>query len=328
MSSPSAAASKLRRPDHGSGDRALKILGDILMKEGLDEAVRSAIAGAPAREVTLPGFDLFTQGARSPFEWCVPKPRDEEHLINVYEEYVDRKLGKVDRPDTVARRLYANRVTARAYFGERRAASDWYVPAAKLVAASQHFDCTVERRGLTLTAFVSGYTLMVSPRGCHSNLRGASEAAQVVATDIGGAELSVPEISTRHPLAAALVQVEAPDCALWAANTLVREEAFHRIDTTTLFKPTARQALSAAKRLNRVEAVRIATLEATEVAEGQAIQPLVALYQAMVPQLCSAQYFKKHFGDPWRHPDRVPQPATRRAWMARIESLAREATHV
>lgn len=325
MPRPSAASSK--RPDHHGGDRALRILGEILRSENLLERVQQAAESAPARQVRLPAFDLFSRGVRSPYEWCVPRPRDEETLLNVYEEYVDRELGIVPAPEKVAKRLYGHRATSIEYFGKSpRLPQHWYVPAVKLVAAAQHFDAEVTVRGRTVSTCLMGYTMMVSPRSYHSNIRRASLAAARVATDLWDEELKVPMLQTRHRLAVALVDVGANESALWAANTAIRAERIGSVDTMELFKDPVvlKRTLSAAERLSKEEAIRAATLEATEIATDHAT-PVPSLYEAMVPTLCTSLRFKALFGHPWQHPDRAPKPETRREWVARIEAVSTEA---
>lgn len=303
----------------------MKILGEHLKATELSGPVRAAMAAASARFLVLPGFDLFTLGARSPYEWCVPKPRDEEQLINVYEEFVDRDLGLVKAPERIAKRVFGSFQVSKAYFGPSpRAAAYWYTPAVKLLATAQHFGCEVQRNGRTLTTNLFGYTMMVSPMACHSNLRRASVVTKLPAVDIGPGELVVPSLRTKHKLAVALMDAGADDACLWAANTVIRAEMAGLVDTTDLFAPSRAQVLSAAELRLRIDSIRNAALEASEVAQGHQA-PISALYEAMVPTVCSAQRFKASFGDPWLHPDRSPRPDTRTSWVSRIEQLSTEA---
>lgn len=325
MSPPSAPFSK-RRPDHGYGDRALRILGEHLKACGQSDDVRSLLATAPAEEVRLPGFDLFTRGARSPYEWCVPRPRDEEQLLNTYEEYVDRDLGRIKSPERVAKQLYTDRRVARQYFGAApRHARYWYTPAAKIIAAAQHFDVVVSRsRNYGLSTNLLGYELRVSPTGCHSNVRRASIAAPLAAVDCTDHELSVTSLRIKHPLASALATVGADDACLWAANSAIRAEMDGMVDVKDLFTNKVKRALSAAEKRRRTDLVMGAAMEATEVAQN-AHSPVTALYEALVPAVCTAVRFKALFGHPWAHPGRAPRPETRAAWLQRIDQLSAEA---
>jgi hypothetical protein len=328
MSRPSVPLSK-RRPDYSRGEQALTILGEQLKATGMYEKAHALYDSAPSETVRLPGFDLFTVGNRSPYEWCVPKPRDAEQVINVYEEYVDRKLGSVAAPERVAKGLYGSHKVAKAYFGDSpRPASQWYAPLAKVIAAALHFEAQVEHRGRTISGYLLGYTLLASPSSVHSNLQRATLVTAGNAVDFGPLELSVPDLRTRHPLANTLVAIGADDACLWAANTAIRADERGVVNIKEdLFTPAEKKkVLTAAERRLKIDTIRAAALEASEVALGHP-RPVTALYEVMVPALCSAQVFKTRIADPWKHPGRLPRPETRNSWVAHIESISTEALH-
>lgn len=298
----------------------------MVKKSGMESALLTVLADAPAGEVTLPGFTLFSRGTRSPYEWCVPKVLDEARLLNTYEEYADRRLGYVRAPERVARRLIRQPQSANNYFGPSpRHSTHWRVPALKLLAMAQHFGSVVEVKDTTYTTELCGYLMQVTTRGCYSNLHRKIVPA-VMPGDLGNTEIVVPPLRTAHPLATSLVLLGFDEAALWAANTAIRAESRHLVDTEGFLEdhPHSARSRARARKMATLEERMAAALEATEIIEGMQYGVLTALYDAIVPTLCNAQRFKKLFGNPWVAPNIKPKPETRRQWVSRIEMLSAE----
>ena len=291
-------------------------------------AVRDAYAFHAAREgkpVSLPGFNLAWRGdVVSPFQWAVPKPADEGQLLNVYEEYVDRPLGTVNRPEAVARKLFKSRQVGRRYFGHARPAARWRVPAIKLVLAAAHFGAVVRKTMGCYSVELGGYSLSVRRSGCHSNVQDRMLTLPRDRWDKADAEfeLYVLRRVSAHPLARALKDAGADASLLWAASSVLASG--DRVSAEDVLGD-APGHLTEQQRNVRLEEIRLAHAAAVEIAEGMASDTITALYGVMVPALCSASRFKKLVGNPWTEYDRAPSGDTRRKWVERVEELAAEA---
>lgn len=291
---------------------------------GLLDAMREAVQKpAGSRAVTLPGFHLADRSAVSPYEWCIPRPSDLSDLVNVYEEYVDRPLGKVRLPDTVAKRLYQTPALAVRYFGGRKRANAWRLPATKLVLVAQHFGAIVERGPAgAVSTEVEGYRFEVTSRGCYSNTHGKFMSHRSGGPAHEG--LAVPELRTRNPVAIAMTDLGADIGGLWALSSVLRARAYRNLPMDTLLVPPPRVSPG---RVRDPQQVREALLEATDLAEQCMDAVLVQLHAAMVPRLCGIDDFKKTFGNPYAAyaRKRGVKVETRQAWVLKIQQLAEEA---
>jgi hypothetical protein len=154
---------------------------------------------------------------------------DREEVVAIYEAYVDRPLGLVPVPDRAARAVYSG-PAADIFFGLRRKATEWWVPAAKLIAVASRLSgvpAVVTDDSVTLD--MGDYLMSAAPRGCWSNFSGGLHVAIERPDDASIDLLRVPLLITAHPLAKVLASLQAPPALLWAANSAIRCEALGRI---------------------------------------------------------------------------------------------------
>lgn len=219
-------------PDWVDGKRALYTLANALNARGLTLLTQARFNDThDTNPVMLPGFSMFDRShGTAASDWCVPRPRvDREEVIAVYEAYVDRPLGRVNVPDRIARQVYKG-PAADTFFGGRRTATEWWLPAAQLVAvASRLSKVQAVLTDDTVTLDMGDYTMSAAPVGCWSNSANRLHRAMEVPDDANVDLLRVPMLMTSHPLAKALVSVAAPSGILWAANSAIRCEALGRL---------------------------------------------------------------------------------------------------
>jgi hypothetical protein len=233
-------------PKWMDGKRALNSLTKALADRDLALQVQSRFNSDHDSKqlVMLPGFSMFDQSnGVSASEWCVPRPmRDRDDLLMVYEEYVDRPLGKVPAPDRVARQILQGR-TGDMFFGPGlRKPTEWWLPAAQLIAlASRMSGVMAVVTDDTVSLDMGDYMMRVERRGCWSNKDRRLHLAVDAADDADSAQLRVPLLITAHPLAKALLSAGAPPAALWAANSAIRCELHgkHPKIRTAHFAPLA-----------------------------------------------------------------------------------------
>lgn len=181
--------------------------------------------------VMLPGFSMFDKHhgiAASLF--TVPRARvDRDEVLATYEAYVDRRLGVVPVPDRIARPVF-KAATSEAFFGRRRSATEWWLPAAQLIAIASSLSgvqAVVTERAVHLD--MGDYVMAVEPTGCWSNSTNTFRLASDRPDDADSELLRVPLLMTAHPLAKVLMGLGAPLGLLWAANAALRCEAAGRI---------------------------------------------------------------------------------------------------
>lgn len=183
--------------------------------------------------VILPGFSMFDAGDLiRATNWCVPRPKfGIDEVLAVYEEYVDRPLGLTPVPDRVARKAYRGHA-ADQLFGERRTATQWWQPAAKLIAIASYITKETARVTDDSVEITFGqFKMSASPQGCWLNTFGRLRQAACPPDDASSEALRLPTLVTNHPLGKALIAVRAPRPLLWAANSAIRAEQAGRMAT-------------------------------------------------------------------------------------------------
>lgn len=304
--------------------RALHRLEKILAERGMTQEANDMLAfrGKPQH---LPGFNVFSRGASiSPFEWCVPRPRnDEADVINAYEAYVDRSLGLVPHPGAAAYDA-VGRGACRRYFGPKRTPGRWRIPLVKLVAVGQHAAGEVAYAGRDRVelSLPSG-RLMVTRRGAFSNFRGHVVQAKRIAVDTGFEEVSVASIRTAHPLASYL-SGRVEDDVLWLANVVIQGERFGLIPAIQ-FQPPAAKPTPRRRKTLAVDVLGAALTCQELLTTGPRENLVPALYSAAVPALMTSRYFKRHFGVPYgAKAGRLVSTRLREEWRHRIDAIVED----
>lgn len=296
----------LRLPDWVDGKRALGAVAKALSDRGLTLATQASLLDQPdnPQTVMLPGFAVFDHaGGLRALDWCLPRTRlDRDEILGIYEEYVDRPLGRVPVPDRVARGVFSGK-SADTVFGERRSPAQWWLPAAQLIAvASAKTKIAAKYTEDTVSLDLGDYQMSVTPEGCWSNFRGRLKTAADLPDDANIGALRVPLLMTKHPLAGALAAHSMPVGVLWAANCAIRAESAGRI-------PKIRAAHLGVLRKSRGRGPRrlkasvadvVGAISASrEMLDGPEYATLRDLYKVAVPTLMTVTDFTDLLADPW-----------------------------
>lgn len=294
-------------PDWVDGYRALAVLVNFFRVNGLTDEAKRRLLQPSDEQTTLPGFTVFNwsrSGVRAD-EWCVPgrlPPLGE--IVATYEAYVDSGLGRHPRPCRIARRAMSPRA-AEVFFGPPRAALQWWVPAAQLVALASRksgVKATWGQNWAELNA--SGFRLLVRADGCWSNSYDRMVTTSKMADDADIAELTVEPLVTAHPLARAVRSLGGHNAIQWAANSVIRAEQAGRIPTLrpvhleTRVRGTPSVA-TCADTLGAIDALR-------EALDGG--QKCSVMYGIAVPTLMSSAEFRSLFANRSRSDERRLSP--------------------
>lgn len=298
----------LPAPNWVDGRRALNIVAKALGELGLTYTVQARMLDEPkdAKPVMLPGFTIFDHcNGIFAADWCVPRPRvDRDEVVMIYEEYVDRPLGRLPVPDRVARRVYAG-AAADTFFGPRCADGDWWTPAAKLVAIASSMTRTPAVYYETSVSLDLGDCRMsAAPDGCWSNFMQRVRVAPDLAHDASMDGLRVPLLITNHPLAKAVAGENLSPAVLWAINSAIRTESAEAIPT---IKPihvgfVPRKKRSKSKVVGTTADVVGAIAACRELLDEQAL--LMDLYRVAVPILMSGADFSDLLAPAWKDSNR------------------------
>lgn len=287
--------------------RALRHIQKYLLKEKKTltaQALFKDFSESPSK-VTLDGYGPFDRalGVR-PELWLIPDcGRDWEDLLCDFEAYVDRPLGKVRRPDIRARE-HLHGASWRRYFGEPRKPREWWVPAVKLLAL------VYRKVGGEVTIKSPGHVVLehetwkaeVTPTGGWMPWGEKFVPAAWRASDADIAHLRTPMLTTEHPLAAALVSLQAPRSVLWAANTVVRAQESGRFEPLEMVDlevlksrprpPVRKSRVSDSEAAGAVEVLRDALDFAPDLT-------VIGAYRALVPHSVTGVEFTEAMGNPF-----------------------------
>lgn len=319
---------ELRREWLG-GSVALRTIVNFLHHEHLTlkaQALFMDYTDAPQRSV-LPGFNPFdaSDGVRAGL-WSVPTPvGDFLDVVHGYEAYADRKLGAVRRPEQIARTLVPK--SSSGWFGPRRTQYDWWVPAVQIVAlANQLSDGEVEVAQGRVCFEAQGKKLLVMPSGCWVPWRDRMVKAVYPAQDADIGLLTTPPLITYHPIATALLKLQAPLYILWAGNTLVRtlqQGKMPPLRMQNLERPSHKYPLRGKRKPKNPRDVMGSLESAREVLEGGTPETLWDIYKTLVPYAVTAAEFREAVCNPFDQGGRVITPAVRERVAALIDSVER-----
>ena len=307
-------------PEWVDGKRALFTLSNALHQRGLTLLTQARFNDPNDNNpVMLPGFSMFDRShSIAASDWCVPRPRvDRDEVIAVYEAYVDRPLGRVNVPDRIARHVYSGPSSDK-FFGGRRTATEWWLPAAQLVAvASRLSKVQAVLTDDSVTLDMGDYTMSAAPVGCWSNSANRLHRAMEVPDDANTDLLRVPMLMTTHPLARALISVGAPSGILWAANSAIRCEALGRLSRIRVShlsprgqrSPSAKRPVKQHKRYDVAASMASCRLIIDDPYPGSHQD----LFLAAVPALMRGLDFSDLVGSPSGNAERsLPEPACER----------------
>ncbi|VTU31878.1 hypothetical protein H4CHR_02897 [Variovorax sp. PBS-H4] len=317
-------------PSWADPRRALRTLISAAVEGGVASAVkaRSRELELDAPEmVELPGFHLFEPPSPvAPYSWLMPQLKgDVSDLINLWECYVDQQLGaRTPMTPIESDRFVLGRTAFRRVFGLPRRPSQWFQPAAMIIALAQQVEgqenlsVSVERsKGKfersaisRLRLHVSGYLLEATPTTLYSNLGARPIEAHRPASDAMLDGLCIRPLRTAHPLARALLENEdTPHTCLQAANVVLRGLSAKRLSAREVRLPDAR-AGRVAREAAVVDAINHLDREWS----------LRAVYDRIVPTVISAAEFRQDFGNPFR--GTAPRPETVKRWRESLFALA------
>ena len=319
---------ELRREWLG-GSVALRTIVNFLHNENLTlkaQALFMDYTEAPQRSV-LPSFNPFdvSEGVRAGL-WSVPTPKDDfTEVVAGYEAYTDRQLGAVRRPEQIARTLVWK--PSSIWFGPRRTQYDWWVPAVQIVALANRFaDVDVEVAQGRVCLEAHGKKLLVTPSGCWVPWRERMVKAVFPAQDADIGLLTIPPLITYHPLAAALLKLQAPLYLLWAGNTLVRalqQGKMAPLRMQSLERPSHKFPLRGKRKSKNPRDVMGSLESAREVLEGGTPETLWDIYKTLVPYAVTAAEFREAVCNPFDQGGRVITPVVRERVAALIDSVER-----
>lgn len=255
------------------------------------------------REVMLPSCSILSTGHFTHFPAvCTPKILgDLEDVVALYEEYVNRGLGRVRRPELALVKFFRDERVGLNFAGRGRQPTEWWEPLVKVLVLASRISgrvLTVAGWGPTGTVVsldLGGYYMEVRHWGAFSNTESTMHHASVNATDVSFDGLKVPRLFTSHPLAVALDRLGAHRDALQLANLAIRADAGRRkplLDPATLFAPPARRV---PRQPRKVDAERL------RVAEGfrglfEESYSIDELRELLVPRLMTATDFREVIG--------------------------------
>lgn len=323
-------------PSWADPRRALTVLSEAAHESGIAEVVKERmceIERSKPEKVDLPGFHLFDRsGHISPYSWLVPKPRgDFQDIVMMWETYVGQeRLGvrqALGSPLTAigSERLVLGSAAFRRYFGDARKFSDWYTPAAKIIALAQHLEgqenlridppqasYRYERTRLPhISLHLADYFFELSEEGMYSNMLGARVRPRRAAGDASIDEICIRPLNTNHPLAVALTECEdTPQVCLYAANVALRG-----VHNGMLRNDELRIAPGRRHRVDR-DATVVSAIHLLEKHRS-----LRAIYDLLVPGILKAADFRKEFGNPFRL-IRSPRDETVERWRMSLFNLA------
>lgn len=328
-------------PEWVNGKRALSTLKTALSERGLTAQVQALFKDTDdTTPVTLPGFSMFdTASGLSATQWCVPRPiGDRDDIIGLWEEYIDRPLGRVAVPDRVARRILSAPLGEKFFGTYRREATEWWLPAAQLIAIASGVSGLAARvTNDSVTLDMGDYAMSVTPSGGWSNATRAIRPCAELPDDANIAPLRVPALLTAHPLAKALVSLSVPPALLWAANSLICCESMGRHPRVrpVMLTPIGSKLVSAKRNaVRRPGRERLESRSRRDIPASMATCRQILddpypgshrdLYIAAVPALMSVRDFSWLVGIPGNNAERALTEFACENFADHLETLERE----
>lgn len=311
------------------GAKALRVLQKYLQESGKTLQTQARMLDeAKSKVVSLPGFSALPDGVLAP-SWAVPESRRGlDEVISAYEAYADRSdLGVLPKPCGVARKVLSAGPT-RQFFGGISRPSQWWTPAAKLIALASNLSRVPAKVWPHRVVLDLGDIRMeVTKRGCYSNFRGRVVQAKRAASDAYSELLDTGSTFTQHPLARALSLGNFPLEVLQAANSVVRSEGYGKLGAVTAESLNYPDRAKRGKGKNAFTAADVngAILACREVLEMGEPGALPELYRYSVPILMPSSDFKEQMGSPWNSPHRKLSPTSVEKMHAILETYAKAA---